>query len=144
MSSVGKGAILGAAAMLAVALIWFAAADAEQAAECSRYPKDCIAVCPIIVLGYGLAIGVPWGIVFGALLGALADRLTTYRKPTLAVAAPALALALAAAATPFMHGITGPHIVTLFARAFVPLALASLALERWTRHPDPLPLARLR
>lgn len=129
MSGIGKGAILGAIAMVATTLIWVAAGDGGS---------------PATTLGFGLVIGVPWGIAFGCALGAFAGQLTVYRKPVLAIAAPVLALAVAALTTPFLRCSFGPHAVTLFARAFVPLALAALALERWTRQPDSLPLARLR
>jgi len=129
MTNVGKGAILGAIAMVATTLIWVAAGDGGP---------------PAATLGFGLVIGVPWGISFGCALGALASQLTVYRKPALAIAAPVLALAVAALTTPFLRCSFTPHAVTLFARAFVPLALAALALERWTREPERLPVAQLR
>jgi hypothetical protein len=129
MTAIGKGAILGAIAMAATTLIWLAAGDGGP---------------PAATAGFGLVVGVPWGIAFGCALGALTTQLTAYRKAALAIAAPVLALAVAALTTPFLRCSFGPHAVTLFARAFVPLALASLALERWTREPERLPVAQLR
>lgn len=126
MTTVGKGAILGAIAMVATTLIWLGAGDEGPAAA---------------TLGFGLVVGVPWGIAFGCALGALAGQFTVYRKAVLGIAAPVLALAVAALTTPFLRCSFGPHAVTLFARAFVPLALASLALESWTRPRSPLPIA---
>ncbi len=141
MSNVGKGAVLGAAAMVAITLIWVAAAGTTRGPDCPGLQCECVPAPRTVILGFGTVVGVPWGIVFGCALGWLAGRLTTYRKLVLAAAAPTLAIVLAAITTPFMRCTTDPHAVTLFARAFVPLALAALALERWTREPELLPRA---
>jgi hypothetical protein len=141
MSNVGKGAILGAIAMVAITLIWTAAAGTSLGEACPAPMCECSPVPRAAILGFGLVVGVPWGVLFGCALGWLAGRLVVYRRLVLAAAAPALALVLASITTPFMHCSTDPHGLALFARAFVPLAFAALALESWTRPRAPLPIA---
>jgi hypothetical protein len=148
MTNGRKGAILGGAAMIAITVIWAVAAGSHEG-ECigaTGWPDGCQCdpVSPTAIFLTGLVVGTPWGVIVGALLGTVAGRLTPYRKPALALAAPATALILAMITAPFMSCLTDAHGAMLFARAFVPLALAALALERWTREPDPLPIARLR
>jgi len=142
MTSVGKGAVLGAAAMVAITLIWTLAAGTAQGEACPAPMCECEPVPRVAILGFGIVVGVPWGVLFGCTLGWLADRLVDHRRLVLAGAAPALALVLAAITTPFMRCSTDPHGLALFARAFVPLAFAALALESWTRPRSPLPPAR--
>src|SRR5512135_2400777 len=144
MTNVGKGAILGAAAMVAITLIWMAAAGTARGEACPAPMCECSPVPRLVILGFGIVVGVPWGVLLGCALGYLAGHLVRYRRLVLAVPAPALALALAAVTTPFMRCSTDPHGIALFARAFVPLAMAALALERWTRPCTPLPVATMR
>lgn len=146
MTSIGKGAILGGAAMVAITVIWMAATGTAEGdcinpgpgwndgCQCNPVPGDAILLC-------GLVLGVPWGVVFGCAIGGLAPRITRHRKLVLAVLAPAIALVLAAITTPFMHCSTDPRGFALWSRAFVPLAIAALVLEAWTRPRSPLPVA---
>jgi len=150
MTSVRKGAIVGGIAIFAVTLIWALGASTDEG-DCldATGPQwsdgcQCDPTPPDLIFTVGLVLGTPCGIACGALTAALAGATKRYRKLVLALAAPVFALLLAAIAAPAMVCSTDPSGVELFARAFVPLALAALALERWTHPPDPLPLARLR
>jgi len=146
MTSAAKGALLGAANVLATAIVigvrvmfdprrgW--SGDGEELGF--GFPLHVTA--PAVGLEIGLVIGcigiVP-GVATGAALGRLADELRAWCGATRAAVLGTGAVAAVAAI-----GLLG-HEAAFVVPACVPALVASFVLERWTRHADRLAPAQL-
>jgi hypothetical protein len=139
MSSGAKGAWLGAATIVTISILWAAVAGTRDDLNCVHYehmPAGDIIVC-------GVLFGIPVAVIVGCFVGMAAADLRSYRRVSLLIVAASLACVLTVLGRAAMQCTTDPATSTLWVRAFVALALASLVLERWTRPDDPVPRAKL-
>lgn len=131
MTAVQRGALLGAATMLAITLVWTAMAGSTREGTCA-WSHACLcqpAPASAFLIG-GLVVGVPWGAITGGLAGALASRMSRHRRVVLVTLAVVLASALEAIARPFLRCSTDPDSLALWSSALVALVLAALTLDR--------------
>lgn len=137
MGDGSKGAWLGAAAIVTIAVLWAAAAGTQDDITCVHFES----VPAGEIAEYGVLFGVPFGIFVGAIVGETAARLCEHRRVRLLIVAAVLACVLTALARIAMRCSTDPSTSTLWLRAFFPLAIGVSVLERWTRPPEPVPRA---
>ena len=137
MDGRSKGAWLGAVSIVTISLWWAAAAETHSDYSCVHWdpaPADSIA-------WIGIMAGIPCAIFVGAPLGRAAERTRRHRHVLVVFAAALLASVLTLIGRIGMECSTDPSTSTLWLRAFLPLAIASSVLERWTRPHEPVPRA---
>ena len=134
-----KGALLGAAAIITISVLWAAVAGCVDDTTCVHFEPD-----PGSFVFLGVVVGVPCAMFAGAEIGSVARRLRRLRRVSLLLIAGLLACLLTALTECVVLCRTDPVASTLWPRAFGPLAIGVLVLERWTRPVERVPRARVR
>jgi len=134
-----KGAVLGAAAITAVSVLWAAVAGRVDDTTCVHFEP----VPPEAFVFLGVAVGGPCALFAGAAIGGVAGRLRRLRRVSLVVIAALLACLLTALTGCVLQCSTDPVASVLWPRAFGPLAIGALVLEKWTRPIERVPCVRV-